>query len=94
LLVGLSTSYKISENADLFRNSTNALTKLLHDLENKEMIENGINSDTIILITNQYDMVLDTLPPIPYHIRNKVRDVWKGKKHLPIMINGYAKEEI
>jgi len=93
LLVGLSTSYKISENADLFRNSTNALTKLLHDLENKEMIENGINSDTIILITNQYDMVLDTLPPIPYHIRNKVRDVWKGKKHLPIMINGYAKEE-
>ena len=93
LLVGLSTSYKISENADTFRNSYNALTKLLHDLENKEMLENGINSDIIILITNQYDMVLDTLPQIPYHIRNKVRDTWKGKKHLPIMINGYAKEE-
>jgi hypothetical protein len=90
LLLGLTTTLKVSENADAFKNSANALTKLLHEIEGKEASDT-ITVDFISTSTQQYDLIMGTLPNFPTHIKNEVRGEFGGKKWLPLCINGIVK---
>jgi hypothetical protein len=77
LLLGLTTTLKVSENADAFKNSANALTKLLHEIEGKEASDT-ITVDFISTSTQQYDLIMGTLPNFPTHIKNEVRCEFGG----------------
>jgi hypothetical protein len=90
LLIGLQTSFRISEQSDLFRNASNALIKILHDIEAKECCD-SITPDFIIYATQQYDQIMSNLSDFPRHIRESVRTEYGGQKHLPIVINGIKK---
>ena len=90
LLIGLQTSFRISEQSDLFKNASNALIKILHDIEAKECSD-LITSDFIISSTQQYDQIMSNLADFPKHIRESVRSEYGGMKHLPIVINGITK---
>ena len=90
LLIGLQTSFRISEQSDLFKNASNALIKILHDIEAKECSD-LITSDFIISSTQQYDQIMSNLADFPKHIRENVRNEYGGMKHLPIVINGIKK---
>jgi hypothetical protein len=90
LLIGLQTSFRISEQSDLFKNSSNAFIKILHDIEAKECSD-LITPDFIISSTQQYDQIMSNLSDFPRHIRENVRNEYGGMKHLPIIINGITK---
>ena len=90
LLLGLVTTFKVSENADTFRNTASALTKLLHDIESKEGSDD-ITVEFITQSTEKYDVLMSNLPNFPNHIKTKVRNEFGTKKYLPLIINGIAK---
>jgi hypothetical protein len=90
MLIGLQTSFRISEHSDSFKNSSNALIKILHDIEARECSD-MLSSDYINSATQQYDQIMGNLPDIPRHIRESVRNEFMTFRHLPILINGVKK---
>lgn len=95
LLIAIMNQLKISENHDLFKNTSNSLLSLLHDIENHEMKENSaISSEYIANCNQKYDMLMGGLPNIPSRISNSVRNEYGGRYHLPIIINGVPKLSI
>ena len=90
MLIGLQTSFRISEQSDLFKNSSNALIKILHDIEARECSD-MLSSDYINSAITQYDQIMANIPDIPKHIRKSVRNEFMTLRHLPIIINGCKK---
>ena len=90
LLLGLVTTLKVSENADIFRNTATQLTKILHEIESREGSET-ITTEFITQSTEKYDVLMSTLPHFPNHVKNNVRNEFGTKKWLPLVINGIAK---
>lgn len=89
-LLAVQTQLKISENADIFKSSSNSLLTILHEIENKE--NTGILSSEFVGTCNQrYDLIMGNIPIIPSRIREKTREEYKGKYHLPLIINGCPK---
>lgn len=93
-LLAVQTQLKISENADIFKSSSNSLLGLLHELENAEGKNEPISSEFISNTNQRYDMIMAALPIIPSRIREKTRAEYGGKFHLPLIINGVAKISI
>jgi hypothetical protein len=90
LLLGLVTTLKVSENADIFRNTATQLTKILHEIESREGSET-ITTEFITQSTEKYDVLMSTLPHFPNHVKNNVRNEFGTKKWLPLVINGIVK---
>jgi len=93
-LLAVQTQLKISENADIFKSSSNSLLGLLHELENAEGKSEPISSEFISNTNQRYDMIMAALPIIPSRIRTAVQNEYGGKFHLPIIINGIPKVSI
>lgn len=90
-LIAIQNQMKISENADIFKSSSNSLLMLLHEVENAENKDEPISSEFVSNSTQKYDMIMSALPVIPSNIREKTRNEFAGKYHLPVLINGIAK---
>jgi hypothetical protein len=93
-LIALQNQLKISENSDIFKSSSNNLLMLLHEVENAENKEEGLSLEFVSNSTQKYDMIMSSLPVIPSNIREKTRNEFAGKMHLPVLINGIAKVSI
>jgi hypothetical protein len=93
-LIALQNQLKISENADIFKSSSSSLLMLLHEIENAENKEEGLSLEFVSNSTQKYDMIMGSLPVIPSSIREKTRNEFAGKMHLPVLINGIAKVSI
>jgi len=93
-LIAIMNQLKISENADIFKSSSNSLLMLLHEVENAENKEADVSTEFISNSTQKYDMIMSTLPVIPSRIREKTRTEYGGKYHLPLVINGIPKVSI
>jgi hypothetical protein len=93
-LIAIQNQMKIAENADLFKTSSNSLLTLLHEVENMENKEEQMTSEFLSNSTQKYDMIMSNLPIIPSSIRERTRNEYGGKFHLPLIINGLAKVSI
>jgi hypothetical protein len=93
-LIALQNQLKIAENADIFKSSSSSLLILLHEVENAENKDEPISSEFVSNSTQKYDMIMSSLPVIPSSIREKTRNEFAGKMHLPVLINGIAKVSI
>ena len=93
-LIAIMNQLKISENADLFRTSSNGLLSLLHDIENAELKNEGLSSEFLANSNQKYDMLMGSIPNIPSKIKSIVQQEYGGKFHLPIIINGIPKVSI
>jgi hypothetical protein len=89
LLLGLQTSFRVSEMTDIYKNQSNALVKLMHEQEGLEM-KNTLTFDNITSITERYDTIMGNLM-FPSYIMKQVRDEYGTKKHLPMCINHIEK---
>jgi hypothetical protein len=93
-LIALQNQMKISENADIFKSSSNSLLILLHEVENAENKDEPVSSEFVSNSTQKYDMIMSSLPVIPSRIREKTRNEFAGTMHLPVIINGIPKVSI
>lgn len=89
LLISLINNYKIVEKQQTFRNLSLKYMNLLHDIEDKLANDNNIEPDEIRTIVKQYDdLISQTEYIIPNHIKKKIRNMYNGKKSLPLILNG------
>jgi hypothetical protein len=93
-LIAIMNQLKISENADLFRSSSNGLLSLLHDIENAELKNEELSSEFLANSNQKYDMIMGSIPNIPSRIKSIVQSEYGGRYHLPIIINGIPKVQI
>lgn len=93
LLISMINNYKIVEKQQTFRNLSNKYMTLLHDIEDKIANDHSIEADEVRTIVKQYDdLISQTEYIIPSHIQNKIKKIYQGKKHLPIILNGECVE--
>ena len=90
LLIGIHTSFKISEASDTMKSGVVSLTKLLHTLESFENSD-LLTAEHINQTTLNYDVIMSNLTDFPQHIRKNVQKEYATQKHLPICINGIKK---
>lgn len=83
-LMSLNNQLKIYEKADGFNQLCNSFTELLHAIEGAE----DISAEQLMRFVEKYDDLVKQSPQIPQHIKSNVRNMYGGKKHLPIFING------
>lgn len=89
LLISLINNYKIVEKQQTFRNLSLKYMNLLHDIEDKLINDNNIEPDEVRTIIKQYDdLISQTEYIIPSHVQKKVKNLYRGKKYLPLILNG------
>lgn len=89
LLISMINNYKIIEKQQTFRNLSLKYMALLHDIEDKLANDDNIEPDEVRTIIKQYDdLISQTEYIIPSHIQKKVKNLYKGKKFLPLILNG------
>jgi hypothetical protein len=89
LLLSLVNNFKVVEKASTFRNLSLKYMSLLHHIEDKINNDDDINADDTREIIKQYDEYISQNEfHIPNHIKKKVKRLYSGKKHLPVILNG------
>lgn len=91
ILIGIQSNLKVVENCDIFKNSSTAFTKLLHELEGQEILEDDIDPKYINILMERYDILISNLPIIPSHIKKQIEEEFGGKKHMPLIVNNLPK---
>lgn len=92
IILGIQNIFKFESKSNEYRQSCIKFQKLSHQIEAKLLKKQEINEDFIASIILQYDSIQEDCMDIPSHICNSVRNEYGTKKHLPIIINGIAKE--
>lgn len=90
LMVSLINNFRIVEKQASFKNLSIKFMNLLHEIEDHLCNDEEITPDEIRLITKQYDEIISNMEfQIPDRIAKKIKDNYKGKRHLPVfLING------
>jgi len=89
MLLAMISNFKIQEKEQIFRSLGMKFMKLTHRIEddltnNLELLE----GDVIRTYINEYDSLIESLEhTLPRHIKNKVKNIYYGKKTLPAMLN-------
>jgi hypothetical protein len=81
-------NFKLAEKCNTFRTLGLKYTKLLHYIEDKLNTDEVINGEDVREIVKEYDSLSEQNEFIvPSHIRNKVKQIYGGKRTLPNILN-------
>lgn len=93
LILVINNNLKFEARSDSFKNIHAKFIKLQHEIE-KFVISDEIPTQELInSLRDRYDNLVESIGyEIPNHICKNVRDMYKEKKTLPLIINGIKKK--
>lgn len=96
LMVSLINQFRIVEKQSAFKQLSIKFMNLLHEIEDHLMNDDNITADELRIMIKQYDEIISNMEfQIPDRIAKKIKDNYKGKRHLPVfLINGDEDEPI
>ena len=94
LMLVINSNLKFESRADAFKNTQTKFIKLQHEIEKYIVDEENPSKSFINELRDKYDNIVEGIQyEIPKHICNRVRNQYKEKRTLPIIINGIKKKE-
>lgn len=86
-MISLINNFRIVEKQASFKNLSVKFMNLLHEIEDHIANDEDITADECRLITKQYDEIISNMEfQIPDRICKKIRDNYRGKRHLPVIL--------
>jgi hypothetical protein len=89
LLLSLTSNFKIAEKTTAFKSMAVKYMKLTHNIEDKLLYNyDSITKEIVNDIIKEYDNLNESLEySFPEHIKNKVKEQYRGTKSLPNILN-------
>ena len=89
ITLAVVNNFKFAERTTIFKTNNIKFTKLLHSIEDSLINDkNNLTTEMIRNYIQMYDTLYENLDyNFPETIKNKVRDIYKGKKTLPNILN-------
>jgi len=94
LAVSLIQQFRIVEKQASFKTLSNKLMVLHHDIEDRLINDDDISAEETRLLIKQYDEIIQNMEfQIPDRICKKIKENYKGKRHLPIILINSVDDE-
>jgi hypothetical protein len=94
LMVSLINQFRIVEKQSAFKQLSIKFMGLLHEIEDHLMNDEDITPDEIRMIIKQYDEIISNMEfQIPDRIAKKIKQNYKGKRHLPVFLINSSDDE-
>ena len=89
MLLAMINNFQISEKTSIFKTLSDKMLKLCHKIDN-DLVNNldTIHTEDIKAYIDEYDTILETNEHgFPYFIKNSVKRLYSGKRHMPSILN-------
>jgi len=95
LFMAIINNLSLTSKIENYKAKSGEFYELSHEID-AEMMNNNHSNDKIVQLQQKYDMIMKyTLQEsIPDKIKNNIRNKFKGKKHLPLCLNGMLNPEL
>lgn len=88
MMLALINNFKVAEKAQVFRNLSLKYITLLHEVEHKLCNDTNIDGEDLRDIQKQYDSLLEQNEfTFPERIKKKVKNMFLGKRYLPVILS-------
>lgn len=95
LAVSLIQQFRIVEKQSSFKTLSNKLMVLHHDIEDRLINDDDISPEETRILIKQYDEIIQNMEfQIPERICKKIKENYKGKRHLPVILINSAEDEV
>lgn len=95
LAVSLIQQFRIVEKQSSFKTLSNKLMVLHHDIEDRLINDDDISPEETRMLIKQYDEIIQNMEfQIPERICKKIKENYKGKRHLPVILINSAEDEV
>lgn len=92
LMLAINNNLKFEARSDTFKAHQNKFIKMQHDIEKHILNNELLSTEFLNSLVEKYDSIVESINyDIPSYILNDVRNTYKEKKTLPIIINGIKK---
>lgn len=90
MIVGMINNFRVNEKESNFKQLSFKFMKICHNIEdNLHNHLDTLTSDDVSNHIKQYDNLIEQIDfTFPNNIQNKVKNIFKGKKKLPAILNG------
>jgi hypothetical protein len=95
VILAVGTAWQFEAKEQEFSNAKKKFVKLSCEIEGKQLSNEKIDPAYVTSVIERYNNIEENLDyDIPQFILKSTREMYKGEKTLPIIINGVKKDEI